>query len=229
MTKATPRPAGILIDIGGTVFRATSFDFAAGIRALNPRFESDLLLTELEGAIDVAHRTNSAEFTMAQWLAEKRDCFGMEGSVADLELVVWREAFQPTPMPGVREAFQRLDSLNLFLGCISNTVFSAQVLHRELERHGLRDSVRFLISSADFSIRKPAPEIFLAGVSGLGLNPSQTWFVGDTWTVDIEGAAAAGLFPVWLSSAEESPLSRVPHSRVASWSEVSQLATDAVR
>lgn len=217
------------MDIGGTVFRATSFDFAAGIRALNPRFESDQLLIELKGAVDVVNRTNSAKFTMAQWLAEKRDWFDMEGSVVDLELVVWRETFQPIPMPGVREAFQRLDSSNLFLGCISNTVFSAHVLQRELERHGLGGSVSFLISSADFSIRKPASEIFLAGVSGLGLEPSETWFVGDTWTVDIEGAAAAGLFPVWLSSAEESPLSSVRHSRVASWLELSQLATNALR
>lgn len=222
-----PHPKGVLLDIGGTILRANSFDFAAGIRALNPTRNGDLLFAELKAAVDVVHSTNSNEFTIAQWLAEKRDCFGREGSITDLEHIVWCETFKPTPMPGVREAIQLLGDFGLAIGCISNTVFSGRVLNNELERLGLAESVRFLISSADTAIRKPAPEIFLAGISNLGLKPSEIWFVGDTWAVDIEGATAVGLFPVWLSSTRQSPRPSVHHAHAASWSEVSRLVTDA--
>ncbi|MEE8263507.1 MAG: HAD family hydrolase [Gammaproteobacteria bacterium] len=228
MSKDTPRPKGVLLDIGGTVLRANSFDFVAGIRALSPRRDGDLLFAELKAAVDVVHSTNSAEFTIAEWLAENRDCFGREGAISELELIVWRETFQPTPMPGVREALQLLYAYGLIVGCISNTVFSGPVLYKELQHHQLADSVRFLISSADVAIRKPAPEIFLTGVSNLRLKPSEVWFVGDTWAADIEGATEAGLFPVWLSHTRESTRPHVPHAHAASWREVSRLVTAAL-
>ena len=227
MSTIECRPAGLLLDIGGTVLRATSFDFEAGIRALNPLVAGNSLITELRSAIDAVHRSNSADFAMTQWITKNRKHFSREGSLADLEHLVYRETFSPILIPGIRKVLIDLKRLNVSVGCVSNTVFSSRVLLREMRRHRLTNLIRFVVSSAEYSIRKPKREIFLAGVNKLGLKPSQTWFVGDTWEIDIEGAAAAALFPVYLSSTEQSPRSGVRHARAATWPQVWELVMQA--
>lgn len=139
----------------------------------------------------------------------------------------WRHAASLVPIPGVREGLRLLAERNLAMGCVSNAVFSGEVLKYELERHRLADSIQFLISSADVGARKPCREIFSAATARLKMEPSRVWFVGDTWSADIEGASAAGLFPVWLSGADESP-GTVQHARVASWDRLSELIRDVL-
>jgi FMN phosphatase YigB (HAD superfamily) len=115
------------------------------------------------------------------------------------------------------------------LGCISNAVFSGPVLRFELDRHGLGRSLRLVISSADLGIRKPDPGIFAAGVAALGVRSSSVWFVGDSWDADVRGAAAAGLFPVWLCAEARPPQPGIDHGRIASWGELSDLVNASLR
>jgi putative hydrolase of the HAD superfamily len=131
-------------------------------------------------------------------------------------------------MPGVALALPRLAKAGLALGCISNAVFSGRVLQSELDRHGLSDGLVFVLSSADLEIRKPDPRIFSAGLSKLRISASSAWFVGDSWSADIQGAAAAGLFPVWLSTSEGSSPSDTPCVRVGSWHELCSLVANSL-
>lgn len=97
----------------------------------------------------------------------------------------------------------------------------------ELARHGLADQLRFVLSSADIGVRKPALTIFREAVDRLGVAAHQTWFVGDTIDEDIAGAFAAGLQPI-LSSDDatlESPAPTVP--AVRTWAEFMSLYTAA--
>ncbi len=226
MDSDIPRPAGVLVDVGGTLLREVSYDIDAGIRALNPFGNTEGIIAELKTAIAEVYKISFAEFNLAAWISERRERFQCRGSIDDLEFAVWSRTVSLEPMPGVKEGLQVLSDRGLAVGCISNAIFSGQVLQGELEQQGLADSIRFLISSADVAVRKPSREIFSAGVSRLGLEPSDIWFVGDTWTADIQGASAAGLFPVWLSITEQSP-EGVHHSRVASWKELTRLIIDA--
>ena len=55
-----------------------------------------------------------------------------------------------------------------------------------------------VIESAVVGIRKPNPEIFTLGVNALGLQPSETVVIGDSFYKDIEPAVKAGCHTVWF-------------------------------
>ena len=228
LSTEIPRPKGFLLDIGGTILQANSFDFAVGIQALNPTIEGKILAAELQAAISVVRRSNMAEFAIIDWLVKKRDRFGIEGSITDLARIVYHETFRPSPMPGVRSALQLIHDHNLPVGCITNTIFPGQVLQHELEYFGFSGLIRFVISSADSAVRKPSPDIFMTGVLNLDLHPTETWFIGDTWAADITGATHVGLYPVWLSTLRKSPHPSVFHTHAASWPEISQVIIDVL-
>jgi putative hydrolase of the HAD superfamily len=182
----------------------------------------------LRESIDHVHSSNSAEFTLAGWLAENRASFAKPGSILDLELAFWHSTARLEPMPGVSRGLRTLAEAGLALGCISNAVFSGRVLHSELEHHALAAGIGFVLSSADLAIRKPDPRIFEAGLARVDLSPSSVWFVGDSWSADIQGASAAGMFPVWLRASEEAAPSPIPHARVGSWPELCSLVASSL-
>jgi putative hydrolase of the HAD superfamily len=103
----------------------------------------------------------------------------------------------------VAALLRRLSADGVAVAAVSNASFSGRVLHRELSRHGLGADVRFVLSSADLGIRKPAPALFRAALARLGVAAERAWFVGDTFAEDVVGALAAGLTPVWLGGAPE--------------------------
>ncbi len=49
---------------------------------------------------------------------------------------------------------------------------------------------------------KPAPSIFLAGCTSLGLPPHEVAYVGDKYDLDAVGAHRAGLHAYWLDRAD---------------------------
>lgn len=46
---------------------------------------------------------------------------------------------------------------------------------------------------------KPNPKAFLAVQEYMKLNPKETWFIGDTFEVDVEGAKSAGWHVIWFN------------------------------
>ena len=57
----------------------------------------------------------------------------------------------------------------------------------------------------------------------LAVEPDHAWFVGDTLTEDMAGAAAAGLQPIWLRSLLEEPPPAEPEIQVDDWSVLARL------
>ena len=86
------------------------------------------------------------------------------------------------------------------MGVVSNSIFSSDLLRQDIERFSVLEAFQFIISSAEFGLRKPHPDIFKAAVKKLDTNPSKTWYVGDLWENDVMGSSRAGLVPVWLNA-----------------------------
>jgi putative hydrolase of the HAD superfamily len=226
VSAALVRPAALLVDVGGTLLREDAYDLPAGVRALEPRRALDELTRDLVQSIDRVHATSYSEFTVARWLASNRDCFAGGSTIRELENILWKATASLSPMPGVAQALPAVRNLGLRIGCISNAVFSGSVLHSELRRHGL--VVDFVISSADLNVRKPNAAIFSAGLARMRVDATAAWFVGDSWTADVCGAAGAGIYPVWLAEFETLSPPQAPQcARVASWSEVVRLIADS--
>jgi len=57
-----------------------------------------------------------------------------------------------------------------------------------------------VLASSDYGLRKPHPLLFQAALRKSGLSGDEVWFCGDSILRDVEGAAGAGIFPVWYQN-----------------------------
>lgn len=63
---------------------------------------------------------------------------------------------------------------------------------------GIRKYFRAIIESAVMGVRKPDPRIFEHGVKALGMLPSETLVIGDSYRKDIVPAESIGCQAIWL-------------------------------
>jgi FMN phosphatase YigB (HAD superfamily) len=100
-------------------------------------------------------------------------------------------------MPGVADVLPRLQ---LPVAAWANTrVATAVDVRAWLDRGGLDRAVRWIVTSVDAGVRKPAPEFFDYALTQCGLNRSEVLFVGNQLNTDIAGGEASGIRTVWLS------------------------------
>jgi putative hydrolase of the HAD superfamily len=71
-------------------------------------------------------------------------------------------------------------------------------LHEAIASAGLTGAADLVVSSAWVGARKPHARIYAHTLDGLGVDPAEVCFVGDTWSCDVEGPRAAGMRPVYL-------------------------------
>ncbi|WP_331766211.1 HAD family hydrolase [Embleya sp. NBC_00896] len=89
------------------------------------------------------------------------------------------------------------------LGVVSNSSTDHQ--RRKLDAIGLLPYFGdTLVCSDEHGAAKPAPSIFLAGCTSLGLQPYEVAYVGDKYALDAVGAHEAGLHAYWLDRANTS-------------------------
>ena len=83
------------------------------------------------------------------------------------------------------------------LGIVSNFAIPECVV-KLLEKHGLDAFFDVVVVSGAVNKRKPSPEIFLQALQRLGVDASETVFVGDTVDADVQGAKAAGMKTIYI-------------------------------
>jgi putative hydrolase of the HAD superfamily len=128
--------------------------------------------------------------SLAQLRAECARVF-VEAAGADLDdfADAFSSAIEFEELPGARAACDALRHAGLSLAVVSNWDIG---LHEHLARLDLADAVDAVVTSAEAGARKPAPEVFLAALSRLGVAPARAVHVGDD-EADEAGALAAGM------------------------------------
>ncbi|MHB8392925.1 MAG: HAD family hydrolase [Candidatus Dormibacteria bacterium] len=116
----------------------------------------------------------------------KRACHLLQGP--------WEAAI--TVVPGVAELLPQLKARGLSLGLLSNAPYPADLMHGMLERQGLARWFEVALFSSELGFRKPAPEAFSALLRTLGVDATQSWFIGDEEDADLLGAEAVGMTAV---------------------------------
>lgn len=96
----------------------------------------------------------------------------------------------------VRPALQRLRHAGIAVHVLSNSDGAYQ--RAKLVAVGLGELADGFYSG-ELGVAKPDPRIFRLAADRLGLAPAELAYVGDRWDVDVLGAAAAGMAPVWLN------------------------------
>lgn len=125
-----------------------------------------------------------------------RACLEQEG--------VWDEV-----APGAREGLGRLASLDAELGVVSN---SDGRVESQLRRAGVCQvgpgsgtQVGVIVDSTVVGRAKPDPEVFQLALEALGVPATGTVHVGDSTTMDVEGARAAGITPLHMDPFGDCP------------------------
>jgi putative hydrolase of the HAD superfamily len=193
----------------------------------------------LDDVMDLGRRVVSAtvareeevalEFTQASLLKMIADAFGLRPRLSpeESEWVFWRASLQVSLIDGVGDLLRGVESLGMPMGVVSNSSFAASSLERELQAQGIRDYFRFVISSADYGVRKPDPLIFEVALRRLGFDATRVWFAGDNVGYDIIGAHQAGIFPVAFNPRKQIPESVGEHAVITSWSQLFPLMASA--
>ncbi len=223
----------MLFDLGDTILVGPVMDREAGTRRLlelatNPKGLSarDVinLVVELEEDLLPRRAQTHLEIspTTVHRLVYEPNDIRFELPFAELELEFWKAAARFSPSPGVRELIERLARSGIPLGAVSNSTFTGAPMCWQLEQFGLLAPFRFVMSSADYVVRKPHPRIFLTAAQKLGCPPESIWFVGDSLGADVHGSRGAGMVSVWYNP-NGHPIKGVgPHVDVQSWAQLAE-------
>jgi len=144
------------------------------------------------------------------------------------ERVFFTEGVTYAPMPHVRELLALLRELRIRTGVVSNIMSSRGELERRLTTYLPEHSFEFIIASSEYGLRKPDPLLFQLACAKADLPPGDIWFCGDTPRCDVEGAYAAGMFPVWYEDQTVECIWRdpshaapaCPHLHIHDWREL---------
>jgi putative hydrolase of the HAD superfamily len=134
---------------------------------------------------------------------------------------------QVSLIDGVHDMLATLSAQGMPMGVVSNSSFLATTLMWELERQGVPCHFAFVISSADYGVRKPDPIIFDVALRRLGPPPGRVWFASDNISYDIEGASGVGLFPVAFNPRSLIPASIGVHAVITHWDQLQALMASA--
>jgi len=204
-------PQAVIFDFGDTLIEDVSFAPRRGNEALFPFISSNpnqvtldgitALGRKLDGYLQAQRDASSLEFS---WFAFSRNLYESAGigfslPPVEAELTFWKAAEDSRLQPNVVEVLRWLSSRDIPMGVVSNCTFSGPAIEYELRKHGVVEFFRFVISSADYGIRKPHPLIFETAAAKIGANPNDIWFVGDSLQKDVLGSRACGMQPVWFN------------------------------
>jgi putative hydrolase of the HAD superfamily len=113
----------------------------------------------------------------------------------------------PTVDESARAAFAALTGRGYTLALVSNIMRTPGVtLRRLLEHYGLLRYFRHTTFSDEVGVRKPDPEIFALTLRAVGAEPEGAVHVGDDEVLDVQGARAAGMRVIQVTSDPPRPL-----------------------
>lgn len=93
--------------------------------------------------------------------------------------------------PGMLECMERLKTMGIRLGVISN-IISRSIVPHFMAEYGLEPFMEVVLTSAQTGIRKPSPLIFRMAEERMGLEAANMAYVGDTLSRDVRGVRNAG-------------------------------------
>jgi putative hydrolase of the HAD superfamily len=206
-----PKYRAALFDLDDTVFdhQANRREALAAVARTIPEL-SVTDVRDLEAAHDVHLQiTHVAVLDGTLSIVEARikrmqGMLGNFGIRADVALAnrceqIYREAYDREwhAVPGAPELLRSLRQLGVWLGIITNGLWSEQTT--KLRRLGLESEVDEMIVSELVGAQKPAREFFTHAVARTGVAPSQCIVIGDLLETDIKGALDFGLDSIWLN------------------------------
>jgi putative hydrolase of the HAD superfamily len=115
---------------------------------------------------------------------EFRECAARFGAI-HREATLWRVV-----RPGTFEALEAFKSAGYKLAIVSNAEGQVEA---DAKRFGLAPYFDVIVDSHIVGVAKPDPRIFQITLERLGVAADEVRFAGDIYSIDVEGARAAGI------------------------------------
>jgi putative hydrolase of the HAD superfamily len=112
-------------------------------------------------------------------------------------LSYYRTKFKP--FDDVMRCLSQLRDIQL--GVISNGDYKHQI--DKLERVGLIDYFSIVVTSGEVGYSKPDKRIFIEACNRVSKAPSECYYVGDDFGIDILGSNTAGMKGIWINRKQE--------------------------
>jgi putative hydrolase of the HAD superfamily len=233
-----PDLRAVVFDYGRTLvtFEYPTEELLAVVRAFRTRIETALgvpapradailedVLLPLEKVIE------SMSEDEVDYLEVYRDAWAGAGmalpddllhEILDAEQLCWDRAVRVDP--DALQVLSWLGAHGIKRAVCSNAPFPPEMMRRQVDTNGVGEVVDAVVFSSEVGRRKPAPELYLAALSAIGVEPRDALFVGDRVREDYEGPRALGMRAViFTAHAEEPPPPGIPS--IASLTEVPQL------
>lgn len=204
------KPKMIIFDYGHTLAYETGMDFKKGIEALmkfavkNPNnFTAEDVYKKAEELFSVLRQElikKNLEIKHEDFHRALFTSLNISFSLTGDEMMTafWDGLAPAVPMPGINEIIKFCKTEGIRTAVISNLSFSENALRTRIKKIISEPSFEFVLVSSNYIFRKPHPAMFLAALNIAELTAEEVWYAGDNPAADVEGAANAGLQPVWF-------------------------------
>jgi HAD superfamily hydrolase (TIGR01509 family) len=146
---------------------------------------------------------------------------GLLYEIVDAEQTCWDRILKVDP--DAIAVLSTLRSRGIRLGICSNAPFPPEMMLRQVGGNGIGDLMDGVVFSSMVGRRKPAPEMYRAALSAIGVEPERVLFVGNRLREDYEGPRSLGMRAV-LYTAHNSEPAPVGIRSIARLSELPGLA-----
>jgi HAD superfamily hydrolase (TIGR01509 family) len=232
----TERVQGVLFDYGRTLvtFEYPTQELLEVMHRFRPRIEAALGVPapEAEAILEevllpLETYVGSMSEDEVDYMEVYRDMWAKAGmrmpdgllhEILDAEQMCWDRAVRLDP-----DALQVLSWLGvrgIKRAVCSNAPFPPEMMRRQVETNGVAELVDALVFSSAIRKRKPAPEMYVAALDAIGVDPKHALFVGDRVREDYEGPRAVGMRAVIFTAHAEAP----PEDGIPTISSLTELA-----
>ncbi|WP_084101866.1 HAD-IA family hydrolase [Demequina sp. NBRC 110051] len=217
-----PVPAALLLDFGGVIITTAKRpagldDAAAHVAALLERGIIDVPVAQARASLDagltalthwkhassrlpepreLTHREIVGDFLAGDLPEDARALLVAEASelLDTLQTLITDHHLRP----GIRRLLDTAASHGIPVGIVSNA-HSGRSHRRILASLGLYDSFAVQVYSDEVGMRKPHPGILTLAAAGVGADPADCWYVGDTLDRDVVAGRRAGIGRVLIT------------------------------
>jgi HAD superfamily hydrolase (TIGR01549 family) len=139
---------------------------------------------------EISHEQLWVDFIAADWPGPAREAVGARATELTYRMGELTQEWRLRT--GMAELLADAARLGIPVAVVSNTIYGR--VHREfLAAAGLTDRFAVQIYSDEAGVRKPNPEMVRLACRALSVEPSDTWFVGDTRSRDVLCGRRAGV------------------------------------
>ena len=201
-------PKAILFDLDDTLVN-TSDTIAEAWRAISRQFSDGLkdvtsgeflsalrdVRLALQEGDEVLPKGDGA--TETAWKAIQRLGKDDRGVAEQVGSAFRRERARLTiAFPGVREALQKVKDSDVKTALL--TIGTRQDREKLLAREGLLEFFDCILTQDDLGFGKPDERIYRLALEELGVEPHETWMVGDSLEYDVEAPQKIGITGIWV-------------------------------